>query len=102
MRLLPVEILEKLYGTRYGLVVVAAKRVMRIREGSQPLVETEARNPLTIALLELAAGKVHPEIGPAPAETSEEAEQTEEAETEGEPAPEEDTQADAAQEAAEA
>ncbi len=102
MRLLPVEILERLYGTRYGIVVVTAKRVMRIREGSQPLVETEARNPLTIALLELAAGKVHPEIGPPPAEAPEEAEETEQAEVAAELAPEEDTQADAAEEAAEA
>ncbi|MCX7599142.1 MAG: DNA-directed RNA polymerase subunit omega [Armatimonadetes bacterium] len=61
MRLLPVEILEKLYGSRYSMVVVAAKRAMRIREGSEPLVETDARNPLTIALLELASGKIHPE-----------------------------------------
>lgn len=61
MRLLPVEMLEKLYGSRYSMVVVAAKRAMRIREGSEPLVETDARNPLTIALLELAAGKIHPE-----------------------------------------
>ncbi len=67
MRLLPVELLEKLYGTRYGIVVVTAKRVMRLCEGSTPLVETEAHNPLTIALLELAAGKIHPVAPSSPA-----------------------------------
>lgn len=75
MQLVPVELMEKLYGTRYGLVVVAAKRVMKIREGSAPLVETDARNPLTIALLELAAGKIYPETpSEEPAEHSDETE----------------------------
>jgi len=74
VRLLPVEMLEKLYGSRYSMVVVAAKRAIRIREGSEPLVETDARNPLTIALLELAAGKIHPE---KPSEKSEDAAEAE-------------------------
>ena len=82
MRLVPVETLEKLYGTRYGLVVCVAKRTMRLREGSMPLVETAARNPLTVALLELAAGKVHPVEG-SPEPTTAEASQ----DTEGEEAP---------------
>ena len=59
MRLIPAELLDKIYGTRYGVVVVAAKRARQIRDGIPPLIETNARNPLTIALLELATGHIH-------------------------------------------
>ncbi|MBC7287789.1 MAG: DNA-directed RNA polymerase subunit omega [Armatimonadetes bacterium] len=59
VRLIPAELLDKLYGTRYGLVVVAAKRAMAIKDGLAPLIETDATNPLTIALLELAAGRIY-------------------------------------------
>ena len=68
MRLIPAELLDKLYGTRYGVVVVAAKRAMQIREGIAPLIETQAKHPLTIALLELATGRIHPEPPKAPEE----------------------------------
>jgi DNA-directed RNA polymerase subunit K/omega len=50
---------------------------MRIREGSEPLVEVDSKNPLTIALTELAAGMIHPE---APLPTEEEEETATEAE----------------------
>ncbi len=59
MRLIPAELLDKIYGTRYGVVVVAAKRAMQIRDGVPPLIETKATNPLTIALLEMATGRIH-------------------------------------------
>ena len=78
MQLVPVELMEKLYGTRYGLVVLAAKRVMELREGAAPLIETDARNPLTIALLEIAAGKIYPKL---PEEKREEQAQEEETAT---------------------
>jgi DNA-directed RNA polymerase subunit omega len=71
MQLLPVELLDKIYGTRYGVVVAAAKRARHIRQGATPLTETSARNPLTIALLELAAGKVFPQPPAASAEETE-------------------------------
>ena len=76
MRLIPAELLDKIYGTRYGVVVVAAKRAMQIRDGVPPLIETKATNPLTIALLELATGQIHLEQ-PAPKETEVEAEASE-------------------------
>jgi DNA-directed RNA polymerase subunit omega len=60
VRLFPVETFEKLFGSRYAVVVVAARRAMRIREGSEPLVDVDSKNPLTIALTELAAGMIHP------------------------------------------
>jgi DNA-directed RNA polymerase subunit omega len=52
-------------GSRYSLVVLAAKRAKQIKEGSPVLIETASTNPLTIALEEIAAGKVT--IAPASA-----------------------------------
>ena len=46
------------FGSRFDLVVAAAKRAGQIKDGAPPLVETTSRNPLTIALEEIAAGKV--------------------------------------------
>ncbi|MHB9038454.1 MAG: DNA-directed RNA polymerase subunit omega [Armatimonadota bacterium] len=53
--------LEKL-GSKYGLVVLAAKRAKQIKSGVRPLINTDSRNPLTIALEEIAAGKITCEI----------------------------------------
>lgn len=44
--------------SRYSLVVLSAKRAKQIKEGAPILIETESTNPLTIALEEIAAGKV--------------------------------------------
>jgi DNA-directed RNA polymerase subunit omega len=44
---------------RYSLVVLAAKRAKQIREGSPVLINTQSTNWLTIALEEIAAGKVN-------------------------------------------
>jgi DNA-directed RNA polymerase subunit K/omega len=49
---------------------------MRIRDGSIPLVDTDARNPLTIALLELTAGKIHPERAHVQAEEQKDRQET--------------------------
>lgn len=46
------------WGSKYALVVLAAKRAKQIKSGARPLVDTDSRNPLTIALEEIAAGKV--------------------------------------------
>ena len=50
--------IEDKVGSRYSLVVLAAKRAKQIKEGSPVLIETESTNPLTIAMEEIAAGKV--------------------------------------------
>ena len=50
--------IEEMVGSRYSLVVLAAKRAKQIKEGSPVLIETASTNPLTIALEEIAAGKV--------------------------------------------
>ena len=49
--------LEK-WGSKYSLVVLAAKRAKQIKSGAPPLLATSSRNPLTIALEEIAAGKI--------------------------------------------
>ncbi|HEX5322881.1 MAG TPA: DNA-directed RNA polymerase subunit omega [Capsulimonadaceae bacterium] len=43
---------------RYSLVVLASKRAKQIKEGAPPLIDTSSTNSLTIALEEIAAGKV--------------------------------------------
>jgi DNA-directed RNA polymerase subunit omega len=50
--------LEELVESRYSLVVLAAKRAKQLRDGAPKLIETTSTNPLTVALEEIAAGKV--------------------------------------------
>jgi DNA-directed RNA polymerase subunit omega len=61
--------IEQKVRSRYSLVVLAAKRAKQIKEGAPVLIDTESSNPLTIAMEEIAAGKVtviEPSIEPAP------------------------------------
>lgn len=58
MNPISVDDLARRFGSRFDLVVAAAKRAGQIKDGAPPLVETASRNPLTIALEEIAAGKV--------------------------------------------
>ena len=51
----------------YKLVLTASERANQIMHGSRPLVETGSKKPTTIALQEIAQGKVYYE------ETEEEA-----------------------------
>jgi DNA-directed RNA polymerase subunit omega len=50
--------IEDKVGSRYSLVILAAKRAKQIKEGAPVLIDTASTNPLTIALEEIAAGKV--------------------------------------------
>ena len=50
------------WGSKYSLVVLAAKRAKQIKSGAPPLVATTSRNPLTIALEEIAAGKIQCQV----------------------------------------
>lgn len=43
---------------RYVLSNLAAKRAKQLKDGAPPLVRVESNNPLTIALAEIAAGKI--------------------------------------------
>jgi DNA-directed RNA polymerase subunit omega len=43
---------------RYSLVIVTSKRARQIIDGSEPLVETKSKKPLTIAINEVDEGEV--------------------------------------------
>lgn len=47
----------------YKLVLMAAARANELSEGAQPLVESESKKVSTIALEEIAAGKIEYEQG---------------------------------------
>ena len=53
---------EAEYG-RFVLANLAAKRARQIKEGAPPLVRIESSHPLSIALAEIAAGKIKPLLG---------------------------------------
>ena len=44
--------------SKYTLVMVTSKRAREIIEGSAPLIETNSKKPVTIALEELLEGKI--------------------------------------------
>jgi DNA-directed RNA polymerase subunit omega len=54
----PLEELAARVGSRFAVVAAAAQRAKQIKDGSPRLVEIQSRNPLTVALAEIAAGKV--------------------------------------------
>ena len=52
-------LLDKCEGSVYKLVIVAAKRALELAEGLPKLIEVNpAIKPSTVALMEIAAGKV--------------------------------------------
>lgn len=53
--------------SRYSMVVLAAKRAKQIKEGAPVLIDTESTNPLTIAMEEIAQGKVTVNAASVPA-----------------------------------
>ena len=65
------DLLEKVEGSRYALVIVAAKRARQINnyhhqlgegigfdEAPPPLIESRSKNYLTMAMEEIARGKI--------------------------------------------
>ena len=58
MKPFPIEELVDRCGSRFTVVVAAATRAKQIKEGAPPLVSLPTRNPLTIALHEIAAGLI--------------------------------------------
>ncbi len=62
----PLEALLDRVGNKYALVIVTAKRARQIKDGALSLVDLDTRNPVTMALEEIAAGKIRfemPKIG---------------------------------------
>ena len=54
----PLEALLDRVESKYALVIVAAKRARQLKDGALPLVDVDSSNPVTIALEEIAAGKI--------------------------------------------
>ncbi|NLC10938.1 MAG: DNA-directed RNA polymerase subunit omega [Firmicutes bacterium] len=55
----PIDKILPSFDSKYTIVILAAKRARQIRAGSSPLVEAKgARNDVTIALQEIADGKL--------------------------------------------
>ncbi len=54
----PLEELLKKVNEKYALVVLAAKRARQVMEGDPKLVESKSNKPVTIAMMEVAQGKV--------------------------------------------
>jgi DNA-directed RNA polymerase subunit omega len=57
----PLEELLEQVGTKYALVLAAAKRARQIKEGGLPLVDIDSTNPVSVALEEIATGKIRVE-----------------------------------------
>ncbi len=60
----PLESLLEKVDNKYALVITVSKRARQLKEGHLPMVDIGSNNPVTVALEEIAAGKVHPEKGP--------------------------------------
>jgi DNA-directed RNA polymerase subunit omega len=54
----PLESLLDKIENKYALVVTAAKRARVLKEGQLPMVDVASNNPVTVALEEIAAGKI--------------------------------------------
>lgn len=54
----PLEELLKQADSRYTLAVAIAKRAREIVNGSKPRVEVDSNKPVSIAMAEMAAGKI--------------------------------------------
>mgnify|MGYP005836080575 CR=1 FL=1 len=54
------DILNDFSDGKFVLANLAAKRAKQLKEGAAPLVSIESSHPLTIALAEIAAGKIKP------------------------------------------
>jgi len=54
------DILNDFEQGKFVLSNLAAKRAKQLKEGAPPLVRIESNHPLTIALAEIAAGKIKP------------------------------------------
>ncbi len=57
------DILNEVEYGRFILANLAAKRARQIKEGAPPLVRIDSSHPLSIALAEIAAGKIKPLMG---------------------------------------
>lgn len=52
------ELVDKV-DSRYTLVVQVAKRARQLVDGQKPMVSTDSDKPVTVAIHEVGAGKIH-------------------------------------------
>jgi DNA-directed RNA polymerase subunit omega len=57
------DVLNEVEYGKFVLTNLAAKRARQIKEGAPPLVRIDSSHPLSIALAEIAAGKIKPLMG---------------------------------------
>jgi DNA-directed RNA polymerase subunit omega len=57
----PLEALLDKVDNKYALVIATSKRARQLKEGHLPMVDIPSTNPVTVALEEIAAGKVRAE-----------------------------------------
>lgn len=57
----PLEALLEKSDNKYSLVIAVSKRARQLKEGHLPMVDIVSNNPVTVALEEIAAGKVRGE-----------------------------------------
>ena len=67
MSYIPLEKLTKKDGSLYKLILAAAARANELAQGAQPLIQTTSKKVSTIALEEIASGKVSYKIRKAAA-----------------------------------
>jgi DNA-directed RNA polymerase subunit omega len=63
----PLESLLEKIENKYALVVAVAKRARVLKEGQLPMVDVASSNPVTVALEEIAAGKIRVDKSKEPA-----------------------------------
>lgn len=49
---------DPVVNSRYSIVIATAKRAKQLINGAKPLIETDSRKPLSIAIEEMCKGKV--------------------------------------------
>mgnify|MGYP005871988723 CR=1 FL=1 len=57
----PLEVLLEKIPSKYALVIAATKRAHQINEGTLALVDVDSTNPVSMALHEIAVGKIRVE-----------------------------------------
>jgi DNA-directed RNA polymerase subunit omega len=63
----PLESLLDKIENKYALVVSVSKRARVLKEGQLPMVDVASSNPVTVALEEIAAGKIRIDRSKEPA-----------------------------------
>ena len=61
----PLEELLDRVGNKYALVIIASKRARQLKDGSLPMVDIDSASPVSVALEEIATGKLRFDEPPA-------------------------------------